>query len=253
MNYWTRKEKMFFKKQNKNVIPDFSLLGADMHSHLIPGIDDGSPDMSTSLKLVNGMMELGYKKLITTPHIMSDIYPNTRTLILEKLANLKNAVKEKGWQVEIVAAAEYFLDDHVADLLKNKETLLTISRNIVLTEFSMASPSFGFKDILFDMQMQGYQPVIAHPERYIYLEHGRAFFDELKTTGCYFQLNILSLIGYYGKTVQNIAEYLIKKEYYELVGTDLHHLQHLTALHNPDLTAPLKKLLDSGKIINNRL
>ncbi len=244
---------MFFKKHNKNAIADFSLLAADVHSHLIPGIDDGSPDMSTSLKLVGGMMELGYKKLITTPHIMWDMYRNTRSAIFEKLENLRNAVKEKGWQVEIGAAAEYFLDDHVASLLKNKEPLLAISGNMVLVEFSMASPSLGFKDILFDMQMQGYQPVIAHPERYIYLEQGKNFFDELKTAGCYFQLNLLSLIGYYGKTVQNLAEYLIKKEYYELVGTDLHNLQHLAALRNPALTAPLKKLIDSGKIINSRL
>lgn len=232
---------------------DFSLLQADMHSHLIPGIDDGSPDMETSLQLVRGMADLGYKKLITTPHILWDMYQNTSEIIFEGLEELKQAVKKAGINVEIRAAAEYFLDEHVAGLLNNKEPLLTISGNMVLVELSMAFPSFGFKDILFEMNMQGYQPVLAHPERYIYFERGRNFFDELKTSGCLFQLNLLSLSNSYGKAANELAQYLIKKEYYDLVGTDLHHLQHLQALENLPLVPPLKKLLDSGKIINNRL
>ena len=237
---------------NKEKI-DFSILRADMHSHLLPGIDDGSPDMETSLKLVQGMTELGYKKLITTPHIMWDMYKNTRVIILGKLEELKKAVKEAGINVELQAAAEYFLDDYVAGLLNNKETLLTISGNMVLVELSMANPSLGFKDILFEMHMQGYQPVLAHPERYIYLEYGRNFFDELKTAGCMFQLNLLSLGNYYGRSANELAHFLIKKEYYDLVGTDLHTAYHLQALQDPALSAPLKRLLDSGRIINDRL
>jgi protein-tyrosine phosphatase len=244
---------MFFKKRTESLTPFYSSLRTDMHSHLIPGIDDGSPNMETSLHLIRGMAELGYKKLITTPHIMWDIYQNTREIIFEKLEPLKTAVKEAGINVEIKAAAEYFLDDHVSGLLKNKERLLTISGNMVLVELSMAFPSLGFKDILFEMHMQGYQPVLAHPERYIYLDQGRIFFDELKTVGCMFQLNILSLGNYYGKSSNDLAQYLIKKEYYDLIGTDLHNAQHLRALQSFVLSAPLKKLLDSGKIINDHL
>ena len=224
-----------------------------MHSHLIPGIDDGAPDMETSLRLVRGMMELGYKKLITTPHVMWDMYRNTREGILEKLEPLRTAVKAAGMEVEINAAAEYFLDENVEQLVKNNQPLLPISGNMVLVEFSMAHPSMILKDILFDMQMQGYLPVIAHPERYIYLEHNKEFYEELKTIGCLFQLNILSLTQHYGKSVHNLAQYLIKNGYYDLVGADLHHERHLAALHDPALIAPLKKLLDSGKIINDQL
>ncbi len=232
---------------------DFSMLKTDMHSHLIPGIDDGAPDMETSLRLIRGMAELGYSKLITTPHIMWDMYKNTREIILEKLPQLQAVVKENGLDIEIHAAAEYFLDEYVEQLVRNNEPLLTISGNMVLVEFSMAYPSHGLKDILFEMQMQNYQPVIAHPERYIYLEQNKDFYDELKDIGCLFQLNLLSLGNHYGKTVHELAQYLIKKGYYDLIGTDLHHARHLDGLHNPSLTPSLKKLLDSGKIINARL
>ena len=244
---------MLFHLKSKKIKPDFSVLHTDIHSHLLPGIDDGAPDMRTSLQLIRGMIGLGFKKLITTPHIMRDIYPNTKENILNKLSQLKLEIKEEGLDVEIHAAAEYFLDENVEELLRKKEPLLTISGNMVLVEFSMANPFFGLKTILFDMQMQGYTPVIAHPERYIYLERNKQFFDELKNIGCLFQLNILSLSGHYGKTVFDFAQYLIRKNYYELIGSDLHNSRHLEALHDFSLTNDLKKLLDSGRIINSRL
>ena len=178
------------------------------------------------------MKELGYKKLITTPHVMWDMYKNTHEVILEKLELVEAAVKKAGIDVEIHAAAEYFLDEHVRGLLENKEPLLTVSGNMVLTEFSMAFPSMSIKDILFEMQMQGYQPIIAHPERYIYLERNKEFYTELKDTGCMFQLNLLSMSGHYGNSVPQLSEYLLKNGYYNLVGTDLHHGGHLEGLQS---------------------
>lgn len=229
------------------------MLKADMHSHLLPGIDDGSPDIETSLQLIRGMNELGFTKLITTPHVMWDMYKNTREIILEKLDLLRTAVEAEGLEVEINAAAEYFLDDYVAGLLQKGEPLLTVSGKMVLVEFSLAHPSMSLKEILFEMQMQGYQPIIAHPERYIYLERNKEFYEELKDIGCLFQLNTLSLSNHYGKSVYELAQYLIKKEYYDLVGTDLHNERHLEALNNPILGNLLLKLMDSGKIRNDLL
>lgn len=245
--------KLFSSTKNSQHTADFSLLKADMHSHLIPGIDDGSPDMETSIQLIRQMAGLGYTKLITTPHIMWGMYRNERDDILARLELLQSAVKAAGIAVEIHAAAEYFLDEHVEQLLKNNKPLLTISDNMVLVEFSMALQSMGIKDILFDMQMKGYQPVIAHPERYIYLEKNKDFYDELKDIGCLFQLNLLALSGGYGNSVKKLADYLIKKEYYDLIGTDLHHHRHIEALHNPVLAEPLSRLFASGKIKNNQL
>ena len=245
--------KLFSRSKPPKIKVDFSLLNADMHSHLIPNIDDGSPDIETSLQLIRGMMDLGYKKLITTPHVMWDMYRNDRQIILDGLDQLRAATKMEGLDIEINAAAEYFLDEHVEELIKNKEPLLAISGNMILVEFSMAHPPMNLKDILFELQMNGYQPVIAHPERYIYLGNNKDFYDELKNIGCLFQLNLLSLSSHYGKPVHELAQYLIKKEYYDLVGTDLHHIRHLEALNNPSLFSPLKKLLDSGKIRNEQL
>ena len=245
--------KLFSRSKSAKEKIDLSILKADVHSHLIPNIDDGSPDIQTSLLLIRGMMEFGYKKIITTPHIMWDMYRNDSQVILKGLEQLRSAVKTEGLDIEINAAAEYFLDDHVEGLIKNNEPLLTISGNMVLVEFSMAHPSMSLKDILFEMQMQGYQPVIAHPERYSFAANDKKFYDELKTIGCLFQLNLLALGNYYGKAVHDLAQYLIKKEYYDMVGTDLHHFRHLDNLNNPSLLTPLKKMLDSGKIRNQDL
>lgn len=224
-----------------------------MHSHLIPGIDDGSPDIETSLVLIKGMVDAGYKKLITTPHILWDMYQNTREDILLKFEVLKEKIKEEGLEVELGVGAEYYLDDYVKELLKKKEPLLTITKNLVLVEFSLASEPIDLTDILFELQVQGYQPVIAHPERYIYNERNKYFFEVLKSSGLLFQLNILSLSGFYGKAVQEMANYFLKNEFYELAGTDLHNQHHLEALANPALNVSLKKLVDSGKLINQDL
>jgi len=209
--------------------------------------------MKTSIELIKGMIDLGFSKLITTPHIMWDMYQNTREGILEGLELLKAEVKAQGIPVELHAASEYFLDDHVEKLLKMKEPLLTISENKVLVEFSLAHEPMSLKDILFELQMQGYQPVIAHPERYIYLDNNKAFYDDLKDIGCLFQLNLLSLGNHYGRSVHELAQYLIKKDYYNLVGTVLHHFRHLECLTSPALHSSLQKLLDSGKLLNSQL
>jgi protein-tyrosine phosphatase len=232
---------------------DFSVFRTDMHSHILPGIDDGAGDIETSLELIRGMKELGYKRLITTPHIMWDMYRNTPDIINRKLDEVRKAVANEGIDIEINAAAEYFLDEHVEDLLRNKEPLLTIHENRVLAEFSMAFPSLNIKEVLFEMQMNGYQPIIAHPERYTYLQRNKEFYDELRDIGCMFQLNILSLGGGYGKAVMELAQYLLKNNFYSLVGTDLHHSGHISDLGNPRLAGILNKHLDLSKLINNQL
>lgn len=245
--------KLFSRSNAASAHLPFHELKTDMHSHLLPGIDDGSPTMDETLELIKGLSSLGYSKLITTPHVLWDMYKNSSSIILEKLSQVQVAVKAAGIPVEIQAAAEYFLDDHVEQLLRNNEPLLPISGNLVLVEFSLAHPSMSLKSILFDMQMKGYQPVIAHPERYIYLENNKEFYEELRDIGCLFQLNLLSMSGYYGKSVTQLAQYLFKNNYYDLVGTDLHHRRHLEALRNPGLTSILDKLLASGKMKNAEL
>ncbi|MEO6915394.1 MAG: CpsB/CapC family capsule biosynthesis tyrosine phosphatase [Chitinophagaceae bacterium] len=239
----------FFKKKI-HVPADFSGVSIDMHSHLLPGIDDGSPDSSTSMELINGLTDLGFSRFVTTPHIMWDLYQNTPEIIGGALKQLKT---EAGKDVKPILkfAAEYFLDDHLEKLLDSDTPLLTIKDNLLLFEFSFVAMPFDYKELIFKIQMKGYKPVLAHPERYVYLNNKREVYDELKSAGCLFQVNILSLANYYGKHSNDIARYLIEKSYIDLVGTDLHHHRHLDALRNAGSVMPIiNQLLDSGKLLN---
>ena len=244
---------LFFGKKKVTQSVDLSWLGADMHSHLIPGIDDGAPDIATSLELIRGLQKCGYKKLITTPHIFWELYPNTTEIITQGLTAVKKAVEDEGIPIQLHAAAEYYIDEYFEDHLKKKVPLMPISGNMVLVEFSMVTAPFDLMQVLFEMQIQNYQPIIAHPERYIYLAQRKNFFDELKEAGCYFQLNLLALTGYYGKSVQELADYLCKKNYYELAGTDLHNERHLSALQKLSSSSIYARLRENSVLKNASL
>jgi len=243
---------LFWKKKEAKKV-DLSWLGADMHSHLLTAIDDGSQAIETSLEMIQGLVNVGYKKIITTPHILWDMYPNTSEIIFEKTEELKSAVAAAGIPVHLSAAAEYFLDEHFEEEVKNKVPLLTVKDNMVLVEFSMLTLPLDLNDILFELQVQNYQPIIAHPERYVYLRNKKEFFDDLKNNGCYFQLNLLALCGVYGSSVQELAEYLVDKDYYDFAGTDMHHVKHLEALQKLSSSAYYHKLQQSSQIKNNTL
>jgi len=239
----------FFRKKTAVHEPfPFHQLKTDMHSHLIPAVDDGAPDISESLKLIRGMLDLGYEKLITTPHIMQDLYPNSPQSIGMGYFEIT-----RSWaDVPLLAAAEYYLDDHVTDLLARDEGMLTIKENMVLIEFSFVSPPMGMKEMIFELQMKGYQPILAHPERYTYFHRAFKDYQELKSAGCLFQANLLSFSGYYGSSIREAAEYLAHQGLVDLLGTDLHHERHLTNLRELSFTPPLRKLLEQP-LLNSSL
>ena len=232
---------------------DLGWLQTDLHSHLVPGIDDGAPDMATTLELIRGLKELGFTNLITTPHILWELYPNTPEIIIKGSTEVEQKLQEESLQIPFKAAAEYYIDEHFDDELRAKKPLLTIKDNLVLVEFSMLTAPFDLQELLFEMQVQGYQPLIAHPERYIYLRHNKAFYDELKNWGCLFQLNLLSLVGHYGGVVQDLAAYLVQKEYYDYAGTDLHSARHLQGLQKLGSAPLYNQLRQSGRLQNHLL
>ncbi|MFL5774571.1 MAG: CpsB/CapC family capsule biosynthesis tyrosine phosphatase [Flavisolibacter sp.] len=243
---------MLFGKKKNHETPDFSWIHTDMHSHMIPAIDDGAQDIQGSLDMIKGLASLGYKKIITTPHVLWEMYPNTPEKINAGLDTVKSALKESSIDIAFHAAAEYYIDDHFDRYLRSKAPLLTLSGNIVLVEFSMITAPHQLPSIIFEMEIQNYQPVIAHPERYVYLARNKEFYEDLKSSGCYFQLNLLSIAGVYGQPVQELAEYLLKKNYYNYVGTDMHNARHLELLQKVPASA-LKRLRDSGAIKNHLL
>lgn len=241
-------------KKRKAEKTDFSALRTDMHSHLLPGIDDGATDVHNSIELMKGLQDLGFEKFITTPHIFRDMYKNNAITINAAHQKLLGEMNDQQITTPLSAAAEYYLDDYFDSLLELKTPLLTIKDKMVLVEFSFIAPSANFKDQLFQVQINGYQPVLAHPERYSYLMNNKKIFADLKDIGCFFQLNLLSLTGYYGKPAAELAQYLTKMNYIDFLGTDLHHLRHLEALRtSPLIMSAVSELLDSGKILNPRL
>ena len=244
---------IFFSRRKSLSETDLSWLVTDFHSHLLPGIDDGSPDVETSLLLIKGLQSLGYKKLITTPHVLWEMYPNTTDTIESALNKILPVLQKQNPEIELKAAAEYYIDDHFQTELKSKTRLLPISGRKILVEFSMLIPPIELKDVLFELQIQNYEPILAHPERYVYLEKQKGYFDILKDFGCFFQLNLLSLTGHYGPVVQSLAEFLIKKNYYDFIGSDVHHERHIEALKKMGTPTMLKKLKESGKIKNQLL
>lgn len=231
----------FFKKRPKTTI-DFSALKTDMHSHLIPGIDDGAPDIETSLQLIKGLYDLGYRKLITTPHVMADLYPNTPTMIEAGLAQVQTALQATNLDIEIEVAAEYLLDEAFDDKLKDGQ-LLAIAGKYILVEMSFIAPSPKLDQQLFRLQTKGYTPILAHPERYTYMASDLSAYQRLKERGCLLQLNSLSLSGYYGSDVKDIAIKLIKHQLIDFLGTDLHHARHLAALQALQENKKISKLL----------
>lgn len=219
----------FFKKKSRALISDFAHLQVDIHSHLIPGIDDGADTVETALELIKRLQALGYKKLITTPHIMSDMYPNTRADILNGLEKVRTALDAAGIEIAIDAAAEYYMDEHFESII-NSEDMLTLPGNRVLVEMSFVSEPPNLFHYIFKMQTKGYKPILAHPERYIFLKKNFDQYQRLKEYGCEFQLNILSLTGYYGKPTQELALKLLKNKMIDYLGTDLHHERHANKL-----------------------
>jgi protein-tyrosine phosphatase len=240
---------LFNKKLSK--VADLSGLVTDMHNHLIPGIDDGSTDLESSIVMIRAMYALGYRKFIATPHVQWEMFKNTHEAIENGARLVQARLKETEMKVDFRGAAEYFLDEHVDELLEKNVPLLTIHKNMVLVEFSFIRQPMDLKEKLFQLQIKGYQPIIAHPERYLYFGAHKNLYDELHDMDCIFQLNLLSLVGYYGKKQEELAQYLIKKRYVSLLGSDLHNIRHINILRaSSTISATVNRLLDSGVLLN---
>jgi tyrosine-protein phosphatase YwqE len=225
----------------------------DMHSHIVPGIDDGSPNVETSLLLVRGLYDLGIRTCIATPHIIGDLYRNTDETIEPALAKLQQACKDAALPMQIAAAAEYMLDDYFMELLKSQKPLRTLHKNLLLTELPYTSEPVNLQEMLFHIITEGYQPVLAHPERYFYFHHNFEEYKWLKDLGFILQVNLLSLTGYYGKNVARAARYMLDEGLAGFVGTDLHHGRHLSAFQSSENQKLFNKYVKDSVLLNNEL
>ena len=231
---------------------NLAILGCDIHSHFIPGIDDGAKTIEDSVAMITEMYNLGYKKVITTPHIMSDFYRNTPENIRAGLETVRAALKKANIPILIDAAAEYYLDYDLERKLDEGQ-LLTFGKNNVLFEVSYMNAPENLLHVVFKMLTMGYQPVLAHPERYNFWHNDFSKYETLIEKGVKLQLNINSLSGYYSFATQKIAEALIDRKMISYVGTDCHHTGHINLLKKVVYEIHLQKLLDSGTLLNTTL
>lgn len=239
-----------FRKRETLLPPaDLGVLRVDMHSHFIPGIDDGAATMDDSLALIRAMAAFGYQKVITTPHVMGDTYRNTPDIIRSGCDRVREALHKAGIAIEIDCAAEYYLDAEMMQLIKAKQ-LLTFGDNYVLFEMPFVGEPPMLAQAVFDMQLAGYKPVLAHPERYAFWHHDFEKYESMADKGVLLQLNINSLTGHYSPLVKKIALWLVEKGMITLLGSDCHHPGHIQLMEQARQLQPLHALLQSAKLKN---
>ncbi|MEH3113521.1 tyrosine-protein phosphatase [Pedobacter terrae] len=215
-----------FFKNKKPIVKDLKWLGVDIHSHLLPGIDDGSPDVEESIALLTKLYELGIDRFICTPHIFKELYPNTPETINSALDLTKVALHKANLNVSISAAAEYMLDEN----FEIRDVMMSLPNRHILVEMSYLNETPNIEQVIFNLQIKGYTVILAHPERYNFYHKDQERFHRFHDMGVLLQLNLLSVTGYYGREVKITSEYLLKNKLYRLAGTDLHHQKHYNAL-----------------------
>ena len=228
---------LFSRKTKDNTI----WFKTDIHCHVLPGIDDGAQDIESSLALIKGLAELGVKRIIASPHIAAVEFPNTQETLTEAFGQLQDALKNEGIEIPVSHSAEYRIDENLPEIISSNQ-LIPYPGKFVLIENQWIQEPWNLEQVIFDLQIKGYQPIFAHPERFtFYMENPErldALHDKLP-----FQINLLSLAGYYGKAVQKMAESLLKKGYCDYLGTDTHNQKHLECL---------RKYLGSGTASKHR-
>ena len=235
-----------FKKTDPKV-PDFYT--TDLHSHLIPGIDDGSKSMEQSIEMIKSLKKLGFKKLITTPHIMSHRFPNDRDIILKGLEDLQKELDSQNIDMPIQAASEYYYDEHFIELIRKKQ-LLTFGDNHILFELSYTTPVFGIEQTIYELLKADYKPILAHPERYVYFASSPEKYHKLKEAGLLFQMNVNSTNDFYGKKTKIASKYLVENGLVDFVGSDTHRPNYVEALEK-SINSKIFKNIEEKNIIKN--
>lgn len=225
----------------------------EVHCHILPGIDDGSPDIETSVSLVRQMQQMGIRRIITTSHVTESTFENTPQTIQNAFDALRTALNQQGIEVELYPSAEYRMDEYFLKQVNNN-TLLPYPNNYLLIENSFYQPFWEIKELIFDLKLKGYTPVLAHPERYMYYHNTPAIYQELHDMECLFQVNLLSLAGYYHPQVKNVAWRLLEKGMVDFIGSDIHHDKHTQFLLQYMTTKEYAKLAEKASgILNGNL
>ncbi len=218
---------------------------SDMHSHILPGVDDGVNNTGHAIYIIRRLLEFGICRYTATPHIMADMYQNNAVTINKALDLLNTELKRQNLnQISVKAAAEYMLDSNFEELLNKNELLTLNNSNYLLVELSYFQPPINLENIIRKIINSGYQPVLAHPERYNFYHNKFNAYKNLKELGCDFQINVLSLSNYYGKNVKKTAFTLLENGLINFIGTDIHHVYHTRELTNLIISNRTIRLLE---------
>lgn len=242
-----------FRKKKYEPIPIFEVLGTDMHCHLVPKVDDGSKCIEESVECMKALASVGYKKMILTPHFQTPRFENDEDDIVRRYEEMKRQAADMGVEIDICGiGGEYRIDSGFARRLENPR-FLQIGGKYVLVEFSLHQQMMGCDEMIFDMQMKGYEVILAHPERYPYLNVGGSRMEQLKNQGVFFQVNVLSLGGFYGEEAKRRAFEMVEGGLVEFLGTDTHNSMYAQALIDLTHNRKVEKLLMNHEFLNKTL
>ena len=241
---------LFGKLFSKKELINFSVLKTDMHSHLIPGIDDGSKDLATTKKMLEGLKHLGFSKWITTPHIMPHIFNNNEQSIIEN-----GAVMNENLDEHITIAAEYYIDEDFVAKIKSEQPLLTFGDNYILIEVSMGVKEKLLEEVIFELTTRNIKPILAHAERYpyMYANNSLDYYDTLRNADVLLQVNLRSFLGHYGEIQKKIARKLATEHMIDFLGTDMHNELQIPMLEEAMADDYVQALLKSGTLKNHLL
>lgn len=210
-------------------------LVVDVNAHVLPGLDHGAETEAEGLRLLARYQELGYRKVISTPHVMQDFYPVTPERVQVQLERMRFLAFQRGLYIRLDAAAQYYFDEGFLVRLRQREPLLCLaprqgSSRYVLFETSLVVPPAELWEAVELLVRQGYTPLMAHPERCLYLQKNFDLVHRLHAHNVLFQVNINSLTGYYSRNAQRLAERMIEENLAYFLGSDGHRLDQLEAL-----------------------
>ncbi len=242
---------MFHFFSRKTFLIDYLEGFIDIHNHILPGIDDGAKTVEESVELIKTFFQFGVKNFIATPHIMNNYYPNTPETINNALILLKNELLKNGMKdVSIQASAEHMIDDNFEAILRREE-IMPMRLDYLLVEMSYLQPPINFDEAIITTVSNQFYPILAHPERYKFLYNRMRNYYKYKEQGILFQMNLLSLAGFYGNEVSKIAFKLLEKDLVDFVASDVHNLRQLNYLKESMISNKTLKLL--LPIINNTI
>lgn len=215
----------------------------DFHSHILPGIDDGSRSIEQTIRMLKEAKEAGFTKIISTSHYMEGYYESDETERIELL----NEVQKNISGIELYLGNEIYITNNMIDLIQNKQASTINNSKYVLFEFPLSAKSMNDKEVVYRLIENGFVPVIAHPERYSYVQDNPEYIEELAEMGALFQANYGSIIGMYGKKAEKTLKKLLKNDLIRFFGTDSHRIDQVYT-KMPKILKKLRKVLSDEEI-----